>query len=252
MMQKAKRNEVINPSQYKGQFVLSGIIRCPECGGGTVMAKGRKRNEEGYHLYYKCQNYHSKGLTACRTNLIKKEVVEAQVFDLVRKMIKHPTIVEGLLLEAQKTDVLELTEIEQGLAFQKKELKDRLDKQDKLLDSHLSGMMSPHTFQRKNKDLEQEIAEIEKDIESLSMRKLSVSHPLFMDKDNLLEQLESFTEVYEHASQDQKRKLMKALIKEIQMTADRKQVKSITFWFAEFNPFITDGSTSSELGGTVP
>src|SRR5690606_3548517 len=64
---------------FKGDLFLTGVLKCPKCGAGTVMCKTKKRNGEGYHIYYMCQAYHSKGKTACSTNLIKKDVVEQKV-----------------------------------------------------------------------------------------------------------------------------------------------------------------------------
>lgn len=52
---KLQNNKAIAPSNYKGQFLLSGILRCPQCGAGTVMTKRKMRNGDGHHLYYMCQ-----------------------------------------------------------------------------------------------------------------------------------------------------------------------------------------------------
>ncbi|EDW6383953.1 recombinase family protein, partial [Salmonella enterica subsp. enterica] len=87
----------INPSNFKGEFILSGLLRCPQCGAGTVMSKSRKRDGTGYHLYYMCQNYHAKGKTVCGSNLIRKEVVEEQALKFIRLMLDSEEIVDGIM-----------------------------------------------------------------------------------------------------------------------------------------------------------
>lgn len=62
----------VSQSNFKGEFILSGLLRCPVCGAGTVMSKRPKRNGDGYHLYYICKNFNNKGKTVCSSNLIKK------------------------------------------------------------------------------------------------------------------------------------------------------------------------------------
>ena len=64
------RNASTNKKNIKSDFILSGILRCPSCGAGTVMSKSKKRDGSGYHFYYMCQNYHTKGIEVCRSNLI--------------------------------------------------------------------------------------------------------------------------------------------------------------------------------------
>lgn len=85
---KAQREKATTYSNFKGEFILSGILKCPVCGFGTVMNKSKKRDGSGYHLYYMCQNYHSKGKTVCKPNLINKELIEEKVILIVKEIIR--------------------------------------------------------------------------------------------------------------------------------------------------------------------
>ncbi|WP_370511439.1 MULTISPECIES: recombinase family protein [Paenibacillus] len=71
---KVKSENHTSYSNLKGEFILTGLLRFPMYGAGTVMIKSEKRDGSGYHLYYMCQTYHSCGITECKTNLIKKRV----------------------------------------------------------------------------------------------------------------------------------------------------------------------------------
>ena len=89
---------------FKGDLFLTGVLKCPKCGAGTVMCKTKKRNGEGYHIYYMCQAYHSKGKTVCSTNLIKKEVVEGKVLNVITELVRNEEIVNSIIekLDAEK------------------------------------------------------------------------------------------------------------------------------------------------------
>ena len=56
----AHKKSISKNRNFNGEFVLSGILRCPSCGAGMVMCKTKKRDKSGYHLYYMCQAFHSK------------------------------------------------------------------------------------------------------------------------------------------------------------------------------------------------
>src|SRR5690606_19816381 len=94
---------------FKGDLFLTGVLKCPKCGAGTVMCKTKKRNGEGYHIYYMCQAYHSKGKTACSTNLIKKDVVEQKVLNVMSELVRDNDIVNNIIekLEAEKQNNFE-------------------------------------------------------------------------------------------------------------------------------------------------
>ena len=63
------RDASTNTKNIKSAFILSGILRCPSCGAGTVMSKSKKRDGSGYHFYYMCQNYHTKGKEVSSSNV---------------------------------------------------------------------------------------------------------------------------------------------------------------------------------------
>lgn len=37
----------LSQSNFKGEFILSGLLRCPVCNAGTVMSKSKKRDGFG-------------------------------------------------------------------------------------------------------------------------------------------------------------------------------------------------------------
>ena len=80
------RKVFLKSCNFNGEFVLSGILRCPSCGAGMVMCKTKKRDKSGYHLYYMCQAFHSKGKLACKSNLIRKEDIEERYCNVLIKL----------------------------------------------------------------------------------------------------------------------------------------------------------------------
>lgn len=132
-VQLVNKNSVSTNKNFNGDFLLSGILRCPKCGAGTVMTKRRKYDGSGYHLYYMCQAYHSKGKIACSTNLIRKERVEEQVISTIKSLLHSESIIEDVLKEIEHSIKRDTIEIEQTLQLLKTELAKIESRQKRLI-----------------------------------------------------------------------------------------------------------------------
>lgn len=241
-MNKLKSTEPINPSNFKGEFILSGLLRCPQCGAGTVMSKSKKRDGTGYHLYYMCQNYHAKGKTVCGSNLIRKEVVEEQALKFIRLMLDSEEIVDGIMERLKGEENQSIAQLEKDLNIQRTSLKKLLEKQKKQDSDYYDEKISAALYNRLSETLEAEInekkqatAHIEREIEKLQST-------VTVNKEIIIDALANFDALFEEAANEEKKALLRALIKEIHMEADRKSIKNIVFWFSE-----DDGSTNTAL-----
>ncbi|MBB3069208.1 hypothetical protein FHS14_002198 [Paenibacillus baekrokdamisoli] len=58
--------------------------------------------------------------------------------------------------------------------------------------------------------------------------------------------------MFEGATNEEKRALLRALIKEVHMEADRKSIKNIVFWFTGDDYYMKSAMSVSEVRGTVP
>lgn len=119
-----------NNRNFKGDLFLTGVLKCPKCGAGTVMCKTKTRNGEGYHFYYMCQAYHSEGKSVCSTNLIKKDVVEQKVIKVISELVRDDEIINNIIekLDAEKHNNLE--PLVKELEIYKKKLNSLMNKQN--------------------------------------------------------------------------------------------------------------------------
>lgn len=95
------------------------------------MSKRPKRNGTGYHLYYMCQNFHTKDKTVCSSNLINKELVEGQVLQFIRTILADDQIVDGIMNRLKSEESRSTAELEKDLDIQKTCFKKLIEKQKK-------------------------------------------------------------------------------------------------------------------------
>lgn len=227
-------------SNFEGEFLLSGILKCPECGKGMVMSKTKKRNSNDYYLYYQCQNFHQRGLAACHSNLIKKENIEKQVLQKVRGLLAQPSIVSGVLdtIEMDRTE--EVQKYVDELKVLKLEYKEKEKEEATLIVKARNAIKDGEERLEKGYNsmlskVVEEKEEIEKRIEEYDIYIKNNSSSININENLIVKALQDFDGLFEVADNKTRKALIGTLIKKIEMENDRETIKSITLWFEEEN-----------------
>ncbi|HDR4582813.1 recombinase family protein [Bacillus paranthracis] len=214
---------------FNGEFVLSGILRCPSCGTGMVMCKTQKRDKSGYHLYYMCQAFHSKGKLACKSNLIRKEEIEDKVSKCINKIILKPSVVDETFERIKQQREYGMERIKSDLLYINEELKRGKYRLNKLNKDYLDEKIRVEAYTELYEPLRKEIGELESEKNKLDRKIESAEVPI--TKKIIINALENFTDLYENATYEQKKSLLRAIIKKIEVQPNRKDIKGITYWF---------------------
>lgn len=246
-----KRESQISQSNFKGEFILTGLLRCPVCGAGTVMHKSRTRDGSGYHLYYMCGNYHTKGKAVCSTNLMRKEVIEDQVLDFIRTILSNEDIAEGIMNRLRTEESQSTLKLERDLNLQRNHLKKLLENQRKQDDDYYSGTISAGVYSRLSEKLESEIVDLREVIAHIEREIETLQSKYVLNKEIIMEALTNFDNLFSVATNEEKRTLLRSLIKEIHMEPNRKAIKNIVFWFAEDGSSVGCALPVSDVGRTV-
>ncbi|MCI2253595.1 recombinase family protein [Domibacillus sp. PGB-M46] len=220
-----------NNRNFKGELFLTGILKCPKCGAGTVMSKTRKKNSEDYYFYYMCQAHHSKGKSICNANLIKKDVVEQRVLNIISEVVRNDEIMDSIVkkLDFDKQKSIELLVKETNI-YQSK-LNAVLDKQLKLDNDYFESKIEVPLYNRLSSRLQVEIEDFQEKIKKQKREIKKLSNNTTIDKEAVLAALVNFNEIFYKADDEEKKVLVRTLIKEIKMEENRKEIKEMTFWF---------------------
>ncbi|WP_235252352.1 recombinase family protein [Niallia circulans] len=232
-----ERKKFTRTSNFKGDFLLSGILKCPQCGKGMVMSKTKKPDGD-YYLYYQCQNFHQRGLAACNSNLVVKEDIEKQVLPKVKGLMNSPKLIDGICSNIEQERTEDTQKYMEELGFFQKELKEKLDEESDLL------LKARQANKSKNKEEEKiynlmliqtvgEREEIEKKVNEYEIFIKNHSTSLNITKDQIVTALKDFDELFEIADKETRKVLLRSIIKRIDLSKDRKSIKSLTLWFEE-------------------
>lgn len=209
--------------------VFNGIVKCPQCGAHMINYGSRYKKvngEESYYSWYICGywNNHKKG--ECCKNPIKTEILEKAVIGGLREYTRRPNLAEEIHQYMEQ-------ELDTGkLEKETEELKKKIAALDKNEDMQYNILcqigvnptyqnMKPERIQinldkiaTEKNELQEKLDYKMKQIESVQLEK--------MDFELVKNLLENFNEVYEDAPKELRKRLVRSLIKEVQLGYDDK------------------------------
>lgn len=145
---------------HDGEFLLTGILKCPECGHGMVSQRNKNTNGT-YIRYYICGQCHNKCAAVCKSNLVRADYAEEYVLDHMSLYLKTPANVKKLcdILNAKIND--RSNPHQEELSVVKNRIKKARNDSDKYLELYLSFDKPPSTVKNMIESLSLEIGNLE-------------------------------------------------------------------------------------------
>lgn len=93
--------------------ILTGILRCPECGSGMVLSRSVGSVKSA--TYYSCGRWKNKGSCGCHSNSIKLETANNKVLEEISHLINDEVLVRRITREmnSKTSNLLEGAEYDQ-------------------------------------------------------------------------------------------------------------------------------------------
>ena len=238
---------------HSGENVLSGLLRCPECGTPMVISRSQYRLKNGtkvYQRYYSCGTFKAKGSSVCHANSIRADEAEAYVLQRLKTVLTHPKILADIVGKANsclsgghKERVLEY----QGLQKRSEELQ---RKKQKLMDVYDLEGMDRASLSQRMEVLEEELRQCflrRKELES-SLGTGAAEELTVAKVQSLLEQLE---QLLKKVPASEQKLLLRMAIEKVTLNAKRK-IDQIVLNFGEsFNHhFLTEDPSAEKAAGS--
>lgn len=109
IQEKLKVNHAQPKWTHSGENVLTGLLKCPECGAPMAASNTTNTLKDGTKKrmrYYSCSVFRSKGSSICHANSIRAEVAEAFVEERLKEVVLLPAhlkeIIKGLNKELKE------------------------------------------------------------------------------------------------------------------------------------------------------
>ena len=249
-----KRTKPLDPNHA---YILSGLLRCPECGAQMYgITNGKKYRKDGtpypISYSYKCRSLTRETGHTCNSHLqYSAKKLDNAVRDIVVKMVSVENFESFLDSLIGKNPGEE--EIKTQIALEEKELRrlhllrDRIENQMNLIDySETNAPAIEESLDRRLSDVLQAIAASEDRRARLDLRMATVIGDMAA-RDSVYAFLKHFEDVYDRLSDAEKKTVMQSFIDRIELypkeNLSGQWIKSIHFRF----PLVYDGKIVDEL-----
>lgn len=220
---------------FTGHFPLTTLLRCPSCGQGMIGHHSKKsKNSNEYIRYYQCGNFHYKGSSVCKSNLIQADYAEQYVFNQLEK------------ITSDKSYLLEITE---RVNNKVKNLKTPLKEQLQNVETEINNIQTNiekylNLFEGDKIDgsiLKNKIARYEEELSQLESKKSEIDYQLKQPTvreisfDRVYHALISFSKVLTTVEPEKLKHFLHNIIKEITVnkgsSPKERSIKDIVLFF---------------------
>ena len=236
-----RKSKSFKQRQSNEPFLLSGLLRCPDCGQGMVpsitthtLKDGTKRK----HRYYVCGDFHNKGSSACRANSIKAYDAEDSVINRIETILSKKRLYKTLQ-DINSNSFDSHSQLNRKL----ENIEERLSEIESLQDRYMEA------FEKKTLPtalLQERLQKVGNEKEELQQKKNDISVQLSSTDSKIIEPelieilLKRFLLIYKKSSRENKKQLLQHLIKKITIKQLKEKSRTISeieldFDFTEIN-----------------
>ncbi len=228
--------------------LLSGLVKCPACGGGLVHMKNKhvNRNKGGYYKtihYYSCRNYRkSAGRTCDFKRTYNQDKVDSSILEIISNLTTMPQFIQSISssvgdrpsIESYEAEMKSIRKQLHTQEHMKYKLGNELDALDILADDYDEQY---DAMQAKIDDAYDQIESLEKELEKCK-RKMTALKKGIRGTENVKLILKNFPQLYEQMDCFERREMYRCFIDKIELYPEERQdgklVKDITFRFPVF------------------
>lgn len=215
---------------HPGSYPLSGLLKCPQCGGPLVQG-----NSNPKYKYYQCNNNKNSGSSVCSSNLVKKEYAEEYVLQNFLSQLRKKVSPTAIYSVTQSILGYELNPLELEASKYKKQIEILTNEMFKAMDDSANPDL--------NLDVDIANSYIASKQEAIYEKKSKLANITkqieLKQNDNIMDIIEysikNFEDFYHTLSDDEKKLFFHSVIKEVHVTKGKRtkdrRIKDVIYHF---------------------
>lgn len=243
-----KKRSTGTPRQYTGNFPLTSIAKCPECGSYMTSMYGSKRKDGTKRRYYVCGRYHNGGKAVCNPNTVNADKLEKAVYNRLSNALKSESVIETITQTINDQIIKQTTGNDQSKEanMMKKRISELKSQKRRIQDDVMtgSGFYTEEEAKERINELREEITDLEDSLVKIQKDQVSKDNFVKQVSPELIRtQLEEFMNLKDQLEIQEFRQLLVASIEKIEII--NKKLKDIQFSFIAHIPESENPSDSS-------
>ncbi|CAG7649679.1 hypothetical protein PAESOLCIP111_05922 [Paenibacillus solanacearum] len=227
-----ERKAYTSTKRFHGNYELTGLIRCPQCGAAMTASRTNSKDKHGQPLilmYYSCGAFRSKGSAVCGANSVRKKDAERYVIDRIKQALAKPHILQAIVKSVNDRKGNQVKPLQEGLSTIRSALADVQAKKLRYLDLYENDQFDSSLFAGRLSKLEGEINRLHARWSELE---LDGNHSPPVSYETVRSLIARLDHLLDASSTDQRKTLLHLIIKKITVD-DHRQIDKIEMTFDE-------------------
>ena len=223
--------------KYDCMNILTGILKCPECGSGMVLSRAGSSGKK--ITYYGCGAWHNKGTTVCHSNLILLDEINDVVLDKITELCNDEMIIRGVLKKLNQS----INNKIDGTEMDKTSIQKQLDKTKRDI-KHLQHRFEADDCNMDVQEYKRRIKELRSNEEVYKTRLQQIQQEIGQYQAEKVYTIEELREVFKNiksillkADVVELRTLLHLMIEKITINPETRKPADITI---KINPVLTN------------
>lgn len=240
---------------YDGEFPLTGILKCPQCGAGMVIMRTSRTRKDGTKRrleYYCCGAWKNKGTAVCHSNAIRVDKANDYVFGKLSELLSNDKLVKDIVKNINTDRKNKVDPSKDELQKLTKELDKISAKKDKLFEAFEEDIITKEEFKERVAELQSRERLLQEDANNLKMNVLD-DNVQQVSYEVVKETLSKVGEMLGNCkSMEQKKKLLHMLISKITIN-ELRDIDSIQININDnLIAYLNNGGEPNPDGGGSP
>ncbi|MDN4081402.1 recombinase family protein [Paenibacillus polymyxa] len=227
-----QKKSTMPKKRFEGEYLLTGLIRCPECDAAMTASRTVNRSKNGEkitRMYYSCGRFRSQGSAVCHANSVRKVEAEQAVTDRIRQAVVNPEILQRVVRSVNEKRSGRIKPLRDELTAVQTRITNLEDKKRKYLELYEIDDIDRDMFSERlsvlNKELDTELTRRSRlQLELRDDQADPVSYELVRSL------MANFDSLLRHSPFHQRKTLLYLIVKKITLD-DKKRVNSVELAF---------------------
>jgi site-specific DNA recombinase len=229
-----KKKSTMPKKRFEGEYLLTGLIRCPECGSAMSASRTVNKMKDGTkvtRMYYSCGSFRSKGSSVCHANSIRKLEAEKAVTDRIQNVLAKPTLLRAIVKSVNVRKSGRIKPLQDELSSVKSRIAKLEEKKRKYLSLYEMDQIDRDLFSQRLKDIN---GDLDDELTRKSRLELEIqgdeAEPISYELVRSL--MERFDDLLQTSPFPQRKTLLHLIIKKITLD-DKRRVQDVELSFNE-------------------
>lgn len=219
--------------KYKGEFPLTGILKCPMCGSGMVASTTVNKLKDGTKKtirYYTCGRHKNQGASVCKANSVRADYAEEYIMAKLQDIFLDEIHLKAVVEKINTDNTSKIKPLEEKVKSLLNQIESSKLRKNRAFELYEDGIVDKATLSSRIDIIDQQLSQQQEELKQVQ-RELKETHVGKIPYEAIYHSLRDLNVLLKQAKPEQKRLFLQLAIDYI--SVENGRIKKIHIHFNE-------------------